>query len=314
MVDYSMRLSEIRKIILENIDQLTYNAEAPNNNNGLTTVNNIATTVDAIEKISKLTFLTPSVNKLRGFSTVYNARTPSIAVPTGESENFKRALIDFREQCNNIITLANEVTPPIEEETISIKLLESANISDVKKLIVSLDEITSQTSNLPNIDGHVRFAGFESGTDWIVLSVTGAALAKFLNLIIEGAYSIANCYIAIKTAKQKCSSIEKIDQGLGDVGLVLKALCQSEVEKINNDNNYKFDPDNIIRVSNVMKGMVGVIADGNTVVPSLNAPTETQNKIGTYNNCITSQLQDLNLLASSEGTSDQASAKVEPID
>jgi|GEM_PF-2686303 len=300
-----MRLSEIRKIILENIDLLTYTAGAPNTSNGQTAIHNIAIAVDAIERLSQLTFLTPSIDRLRSLGNIYNSRMPTISVPTGESQNFDKILTEFREQCSNIIALANEVTPPIEEETISIKLLETANISDVKKLVVALDEITSQTSNLPNIEGSARFAGFESGTDWIILSVTGAALAKFLNLIIEGAYSIANCYVAVKTAKQKCSGLEKMDEAIGDVGLVLKALCQREVEKINNDNNYKFDPDNIGRVSNVMKGMVGVIADGNTIVPSLNSPADLQNKIGNYNNYITSQLQDLKRLASPESVPEQ---------
>jgi len=309
-----VRLREIRKIILENIDQLTYSAEAPNTNNGQTAIHNIAIAVDAIERLSQLTFLTPSIDRLRSLGNIYNSRMPIISVPTGESDNFKRTLAEFREQCSNIIVLVNEVTPPIEEETISIKLLETANISDVKKLVVALDEITSQTSNLPNVEGYVRFAGFESGTDWIVLSITGAALAKFLNLIIEGAYSIANCYIAIKTAKQKCSGLEKIDEAIGDVGLVLKALCQREVEKINNDNNYKFDPDNISRVSNVMKGMVGVIADGNTIVPSLNSPAESQNKIGNYNSYITSQLQELKRLASPESIPEQIPTNDEPVE
>lgn len=309
-----MRLSEIRKIILENIEKLSYGVSGAPNHPGHVSIVNIPPVIDAIEKLSQLKFLNTSIVKLKSYNNIYTARTPSIITPNADNEAFQRLLTEFKEQCNNIIALANEVTPPIEEETISIKLLETANIGDIKKLVVALDEITSQISNLPDIEGTVRFAGFESGTDWIIISITGTALAKFLNLIIEGAYSVANCYIAIKTAKQKCSGIEKANEAIGDVGVLLKALCQSEVEKIQNNNNYEFDPENIIRISNVMKGMVGVIADGNTVVPSLKAPIETQNKIENSSKYITNQLQNLNLLASPESVPEQVPANDEPIE
>ena len=305
-----MRLSEIKKIILDNISALEL--KHTQQNNGHTTVQNLPQAIDAVENLKQLSFLESSINKLQVYKNIYTTRTTSASIPTNEFEPFRIAHQEFYNQCLTILSLAEFAAPHQIENMVCIKLLETANISDVKNLVINLDDAFSQISNLTNYKGSVRFAGFESGTDWINLIVDGKEYIVLIYLLIKTGYSIAQDYINFKLLNQRYSAAliqNQVDKDLKDV---VKAMSSEVVKKLIGSENLDIVPDEIERLVHATAKIATIIVDGNKVVASLTAPPEKQSQLLSCVKQITAPLEELKRLASPENSSNQISEPEEP--
>lgn len=305
-----MRLSEIRKIILENIDNLSITHSSPNNNQ--VTIQNITKTVNALENLSQLTFLSKRIDGLRNMEEIYTARTSTILVAYSDFDVFNRRLTEFRTQCETIIDLAASTISPMNENTICVKLVETSNISDVKKLLLNLDEAFSQISNLTNYKGSAKFAGFESGTNWIYLVIDGSKYVALVYLLIRCAYQIALDYNNYKLLQQRYQGAFIQNQSDEAIKDVISSMASRLTKEIDDSEKLEFVQDEINRFTHATTKLANILVEGNKVVASLTAPPEQQSKLAQSAKQISSQLNELKLLTSPENTSEQVPINDEP--
>jgi hypothetical protein len=308
-----MRLSEIRKIVLQNFNVLD-SLVITQNNNGTSTIDDISIVVDAIENLSNhLPILDTTINQLRSISSIYNARNPSIIVSAGESQAFSRILTEFINQCKVIIDLADTVIPPMKEEMICINLLQTTNLSDVKNLVTDLEEAFSQISNLTNYKGTVRFAGFEAGSDWINLAIEGANYLPFVYILVDAAYRVARDYNNLKLLQQRYQGAFIQNEVNGNLSKVLKGMANKVIQDLQDKKEINIVPDETARVALTLANISKTIIEGNKVLASLTAPSDYQSQLVNSSNMISTQLKDLKLLSSSESI-DQIDANDKTVD
>lgn len=301
-----MRLSEVRKIILENINQLKYDFERPPEKSGIVKIKNISTTINAIENLSQLSFLCSSIEKVKALEYIYTARMPLIIVSDRDNDIFKKALEELHAQCSTIVSLVDLTIKPIEGNIISIELAETTNISDVKKLITNLDEAFSQISNLTNYKGTVRFAGLESGSSLINLFVDTVKESGYLVLVltmIKIAYSAVQDY-KIYDQRYKGMLIQnQANQAKADL---LSAMVSSFTRQTIEKEDWKLEPEELGRFIEATIKLGKSIDDGNKITALLTAPTEKQSELGKEIKQVSTQLEKLKLLSPPENIPEQS--------
>lgn len=306
-----MRLSEIRKIILDNMNQLEL-IKNPNGT-GSTSITNVVDVVNAIQNLSVLPFLSPTINALKTHSNLYTSRSQPITASNNDVMNFERLSQELFRQCETIVALSNSVLPPTNEQLICIQLSETANISDVKKLITSLDEAFSQISNLKNYEGSVKFGGFESGSDWINLVVEGSAYIPLIYLLLNASYRIANDYYNIKLMQQRYKGAIIQNESNEELRSMLKTMSSAVINQLKDTEQIKVEPEETERLVLWTTKIASAIADGNKVLASLTAPAKQQTQLNQSAAEITSKLEELKLLTSPSDNTDSETAYNDPI-
>lgn len=306
-----MRLNEVRKIISENIEHFYFKHTV--NNNNTYTLSDTVSTIDAIENLSQLPFLLPSIEKVRACSNIYTSRMKAINVSAGEFNIFNDAVKDLHSQCEIILSLAKDSAPSMSDQNICVNVHKTSNLSDVRKLIENLDDAFSKITNLTNYKGSVRFAGFESGSDWINLLVDGAKLLPLVYILIDASYKVVNDYYNIKLIQQRYRGAIIQNEVNENLKSTIKDMTSVIIAKLHDDKKVNIEPEEIERLVLCTTSLSSMIIDGNKVLPSLTAPQEHQSKLKESSAQLESQLKELKLLEAPSSEPESSPTPDEPI-
>lgn len=295
-----MRLNEVRKIIEENIGLLNFSSDSYGADGTRRVVKNIPPVLTGIDNLKLIPSLVNAIKDLENISTIPSIRTTdTIIVTTTETQQFESALSSLKLQCTAILNLANSILPPMDENTMCIKLPKDADLQTVGTIandFSSFFSIILATKN-PKTEGSVKFIGVEAGSAWLYVKITGVVVS-LIKIFTDVTYNIFDKYI---TAKKNMLELEQLGiktDALADVEKVLHAFCEREVKRINDEESLNLDGEAFGKHVREIEKLVKILEMGTQIHPALTAPAKQQEDVIKRIERLEYQLKDTQLLQS----------------
>ena len=271
-----MRLSETRYIIESSLPLLELVKQADTSSAGIKNISHVNEIIPAIDSLSKIKCLKPVLRKITS-NKIYSISMETFTADGNVAMNFFNAINELKQQCKLIVDLSNETIPPMEENTICLKLPAEVSFDMLLRVTKTFSKLCDLINSNQNIDGHIRLSGVESGSIWIYAVASKAAAALFDN-IAGNIYSIAHKYIEFKKNVKMMEQLEIATDVKMKEKEVLDKLCDKFIEELDGKNDLKMPMDERKQWINNIKEMTEIIEYGVEIRPSLTAPKEKQSE------------------------------------
>ena len=295
--DVILRLSEIRKIIEENLPNI--NIETKPIDNSKITIINIFNSIDAIKNLSVLPFFKDATNNVIQFTEISASRLPQTIISTPTYGNFNTAVSELIRLCETILNMIDSIQSKQPDNLICIKMSDNIiNISEIKQLTDNLNDTFKNVIGLKKYPGEIKFYGVESGTNWIDFIITGAPFIPLIYGLIQVAYEAANDFYQAKILKQKYQATviqNNIDE---ENSKVLSSINRTILSKQQEDGTLDVDTEELNRLILASTALSQSIIDGNKVLLSIEAPKEKQNNLISSAKQLETNLEDIKRLQS----------------
>lgn len=275
-----MRLSEIRKIIIENKPFLSIKSEEYPQDSSYKRVRNIPELLTHLDELSKVPSLMNYIETMRSKTpTLSSIHTPDIIiVKTDELNLFHSYVENILRKCDTIIELANSILPATEKNMLCIKIPDSATLIETSEILKDFSSLFDELLSHENIDGDIKLYGAEAGSFWIYILMS-AGLTKIVNTIVDSIYKMYSKYLSIKLTRLQLEEYAISNAALADLEKLLHTMCEKEVESLINDHElYNNDIEGRTRLTLRIENIARLVVNGVRVSPSLNAPPEEYNK------------------------------------
>ena len=297
-----MRLSEIRKIIAENKPFLSIKSNPHSRDNNYTYVSNMPELLAHLDELSTIPSLTGYINTaLASAPTISAIGTPdAILVSTGELNQFHTHIANLSKKCDTIIELADTILPAPEENMLCIKIPDDSTLIETSDILKDLSRFFEEFRSAGKLEGEIKFYGVEAGSCWFDILITATSTATVVNIIINSIYNMLEKYLTIKHAQLQAEEYKIHNNALSDLGNLLHAMCEKQVENIISDQNFDCDEEGKLRLISQIEKIAKLIIKGGRITPSLNAPQEEYGKILEKTSQIGSMLEKIEQLSLSE--------------
>jgi len=268
-----MRLSEIRYVLLNNIDKLEINTQSINNSPNIT-VSNYKEAILATQQIRNTGILQDRTYNILAVNEICNSVSDEIVVHAKTASSFYKNMTELR---NDAIVLANALAEhygDIEDDSVCIKLPSSSDIDKIIKYMSQLKMALDQALINPSINGHIELIGFERGTNWIEITVGGMIAMKFLAGMIQLIYDSRNKEVELEVKRKMIRDLEVQSEAKQVILDAINKELESHFAK-NLDNLYsiaamdKPEPEYSARLTHSLRLLSELISEGLEVHPSL---------------------------------------------
>lgn len=295
-----MRLNEVRKIIEENIGFLNFSSDSYGGDGSRRVVKNIPSILTGIDNLKSIPSLVNTIKDLENISTIPSIRTTDTVIVTStETQQFESRLSSLRLQCTAILNLANSILQPMDENTICIKLPEETDLKTVGTIANDFSSFFTiiLATKSPKTEGTFKFAGVEAGSAWLYITITGAVIPLIVQFT-NAAYNAFDKYVATKKNMLQLQQLGIETTAKADIGNVLHALCEHEINRINEQESLGLDNESFKKHVHEMGKLVKLLETGTQIHPSLTAPAKEQEAVIKRIERLESQLKDTQLLQS----------------
>lgn len=275
-----MRLSEIRKIIVENKPFLSIESADHPHDSSYKYVSNIPELLTHLDELSAVPSLTGYISTTRASAPIISSiGTPgAIIVSTDELNQFRLYIANLSKKCDTIIELANAILPATEENMLCIKIPDGSTLAETSEILKDISRFFDELRPIGKLEGEIKFYGVEAGSCWFDILITATTTAAVVNIIINTIYNMLEKYLHIKHARLQEEEYEIRNNASSDLENVLHAMCEKKAESIISDQNFDRSEEGKLRLVSQIEKIAKLILKGGRITPSLNAPQEEYNK------------------------------------
>lgn len=176
-----MRLNQIRATLIAIRGKLTIRAVGLGG--GSTRVENFTAALEAATHVRAAGILQDVCDRIiaEPFTLAVN---DVIVVDQSTYNAFNSALNELRQKSSQLADVLELVLQPQSSESMSFKLPDSSDLSDVGQTLAQMDKMLQQLVLHPSIGGSVRLENFDRGSLWVDIFLgTSAALTVLLSLV-----------------------------------------------------------------------------------------------------------------------------------
>ena len=284
-----MRLRDIRALVENNYEKLFLKGQVTGNNTGFYYLQGHVEAIDAILNLQPLKFLQDEINKLEGMPDIFSSRINRITVTSSDYQSFIRIIEDIKLKCRGILDAMDEALPEQDENSISIKLPQVNDLTELSKYARDLEIIFNQVLTHESINSKVIVQNFDSGSYWIELAINGSIAIHFVGSLAWVAAVISKKIYEINITKEQVKTIELTNTAREEIlkGLEkqITTLCEGEAKNLLHQNNIEnYDPEFLGRVQLSIKLLANLIFKGAEVHHAISAPEEVRNLFPDYKN------------------------------
>lgn len=297
-----MRLREMNKLIMDRmpfLNQLTAKQVANPMNPNLTVyqISGNIRAIQAILELSSLDFLKDDIAKIKTLSSITNSLIDPLILANDDYSNFISSFTIIKTKCQTAIEVISQAAPPQDPYTISVKFPPLDTLNDLSKNIQKLEVGINKIFSNKCIGGTAKISGFDSGSEWIDITIAATttnapSILDFAGNLIKASLETAKKIYEIKKFKQdsrraindsalsndaaKTETTRILNQSLEQLcDIQIKDFTQRQAERLSGHSVVQnADPEFITDISFAIKNIGELIISGGEVHPSLNAPIE----------------------------------------
>lgn len=301
-----MRLSEVKFIIEQNVEELSIQVKDYPHDKNMMLVSNVKTTMNAIHNISHISFFQKDMRLLEQIQEIALIMVDNaVTVPRVKANQFFQLISRIKSECRIIVSLVSSLIPKMNDNTICIKLpdgngelgITAKELSEISKSISFLFDTISLSEGR---NERVEFVGVESGSSWMYYVVMGTVSLNIINLFLEKIFEIFKEILEYKEIQLKLKRKEIQCKILEDIAAYTNKLCENAIKQLEDDNHIHPDDETRGKYINAMGKCVKLLEMGTEIYPPISAPKEKQETASKYFKQIKSISKQLLLLESPE--------------
>lgn len=250
------------------------------------TIENIHNYKKAIEILKYISILEDDIREILE-DDLYSTPQDSLSTSSTNASRLYRQAMNILHKASLLLTISNELYPSLSEQTISIKLPNTKDMTSLLRHMKSFETSLSFLVNCSPVNSTLTVDNWEHGSFWLNLSA-GSVLA--VAVVSSAAWSAAVVskkmaeakYIEqqVRTLTIKNDSLEDIlEAQKKETDLLLENEARALIDKHleNHEDNEQF-----LRVKESIKTLAELIQQGAEVNPALSAPESVKNLFPDY--------------------------------
>lgn len=276
-----MRLREIREIIANNYNKLNF--DAASRGSGNITISNFQRVIDSVNNMKDFKFLETELEKLKQIDDIYyNKSSEDIVIVDNVTYNaFNEIITLIKLKCSTAINIIDESIPDQNENSISVKLPNYNDLSDLSVFFSELDKALRQSLVNDVINGKVELQNFDSGSYWVEIIIGGGVALNFVAGLTWTAAVIRKKFLEGELLKKKVESMGIKNEALEEISDALskelEIMVDTESKQLLDNQQINYDPEFLGRVKFSVKTLAKLIYEGTEIHHSLSAPEEVKN-------------------------------------
>jgi hypothetical protein len=139
----------------------------------------------AVREIEKTGVLKNELERIASIPFISETPLDSIVLDPQTWSVIHDAVTDLKNKAFVLCEALNDLLTQEFEDSISFKIPDNSQFSDVSKIIDKLNKILEQSLVNDYIKGEIKFQGFESGSSWIKLTVGGMLALRFFGGMVD---------------------------------------------------------------------------------------------------------------------------------
>lgn len=182
-----MRLRVMQSILVENVKNLKVEHKALNNNNQIE-ITQYPQLHLKLNELMKFKFLASEKDKLEN-TVIYHNKNSRIIVDSNTLNEFSNIVNGIRNKVSTVIEAIDEAIPEQDENSLSIKLPEYVDLTNISSFIKDINTILNQ-SLVDKYQGTIKLQNFDTGTNWIEVVISNADAIVYFGYIYKAATEI----------------------------------------------------------------------------------------------------------------------------
>ncbi len=165
-----MRLGKLLDILETTLPKLTISKKVLDQHS--VKIDNIAALLEVIESLSVLPSLEKIATNAIGFMPIPD-KTGSARVHTERFAPVETLINALRSQASQLLQVLTSIMVPSVENTVYFKIPQQSDLSGLSTVINTIDVAFQQILNSIDKETTIKFKGFDTGSDWLILLVGG---------------------------------------------------------------------------------------------------------------------------------------------
>jgi hypothetical protein len=275
-----MRLRVLKEILEESAEHLQISQKELGS--GRHEVNNFPELYQALKNISEFKFLQDEMKQLNSM-TIFHDKSSRVIVDSNEFNVFNNIVRSILIKIISVVEAIEEAIPEQNENSVSIKLPNYNQLSEIHSFIKDLDTIINQ-SLIDQYKGPVKLQNFDTGSNWLeIVFENKDSLIFFGGLVHYSALLVKGHYLQSKQMKNRITTLEADEQAkqliLTALDNSVKAQAQFYANALMNDFNISESQHEFhSSLTHNIEKFADLISKGTEVHTALNAPDEAQER------------------------------------
>jgi len=259
---------------------------------------NINAFKDAISILKNIPILQQDIDNILD-SVLYRTSQDILFISSGNYRVYQIGM-DIIGKAKLLLQIANQLYPPLQENTISIKIADTADLKVINQTIKTIEQVLYILVADEAINSSVTVENWEHGSFWLNL-YTGSFLA--VGIISSAAWSaavVAKKMQEDKILEQKVRSLELGNKYLEDLVEKQKQLLDELIDLetsaiVDKHLDATQDAERISRIRQSIRMLAELIQQGTEINPALTAPEDVKNLFPDYSRLehITSKVKQI---------------------
>jgi hypothetical protein len=275
-----MRLREIKQILDENIKELKVD-NSSDLGNAKYEIKNFHDLYVAIRKIEKLGFLQEDIAILDTMQTIFHDKSEKVIVDNNGLNKLKERVNLIRLKVDTVIKAINEALPEQDQNSVSIKLPNYTELSQVSNFIKEIDTILNQTL-VDDFKGNIKLQNFDTGSNWIEILLENKEAVLFLGAIVGSTINfIQSSYLHWKQTEHTIKVLNTDEEArkliLKSISDSVKFQAQSHASALMKDFNIDASHQEYhTNLTYSIHKLAELMSKGTEIHTALNAPEDTK--------------------------------------
>jgi hypothetical protein len=146
--------------------------------------------LEALQTLSRVPALAPVLKPVIS-SPVFSLPGDEMVFDPNTAPGFSSAVHNVGALATMLAQALTTALPPVDDSMIAFRVPQTESLKTVEKTIDDLEQCLQQAVVQPKVDGLVRFAGVESGSAWLIISLGTTAAAAVIKVIAYASATIA---------------------------------------------------------------------------------------------------------------------------
>lgn len=277
-MNYSLR--ELKEIIKEAWNMLTWDVDPVNTNISLSILKNCNAIRDTIDLVSKTNLFVEQITLLKS-SVLFSTPGDEIKITKLQASEINSTLDILDDLLKGFYENLKLVLPDESPNSINIKLPPVNDFNDLSQYAKDFHLALTQVLYLEEINSQVKIESVENGSIWLNVLLEGSIASSIVGGLLWSGAVIYKKILEGRMMAQQLRALTIRTDSMDDVNKAqkesLELLIQSEAELINSENFKDNVPENIERIKTSIKLFANLLDKGAEIHPAIGAPEEVTN-------------------------------------
>jgi len=282
-----MRLRDLKEILKKNIEYIDFSTSKNNDNNYQ--VIGLQRAINAINELSIYGFLDGDIERLKKHPNIYYSKAADdrMYLTPATYNEINSIMSVAREKIEGFMIAMDKAIPNQENSSLSIKLPNYTDLSQLSGFFKDLNQALSQTLAIEEIDAQAKIQNFDSGSLWVEVGISSLVGMQVIGTLLKSALIVRQEVYKTDLAKKQVEMLDLRQEFVEELTKAstqhIRSIIDAETKNLlAKESNVEYSPESLERMKSTVKIFSQLVNEGTQFYPALNAPEEVNESFPTF--------------------------------